>query len=1086
MTSHLSVLIGDFSGSERAADELLSEWASANILRSVARLDVGVEPWIDLPRVTYVDGTLLREEGLFDLLTSKRWQHVTVVALREANLASMSSQRFQRELQMLDAIRAAFADSADTTFRSCTSSIIETTGVVAEAFDPMWGVHLAQEPVVRIDPSVASQPMREGHRASLISLLGLMVGGGFTWQRGPLLDNCFDETRGDHKPIRLARAFLRVVNAGRLTDNVLVGAFPASGPWSVPGDMLNARAVPPNTWVPDFLVTELAQQGSFTMRPLQSKHKPKSTNMGMREGIRLFFKEFASALKGIPRAMVATVRGEVQNWAQRVTFGEDSTISLKFDPLAPEVSQDEYTDLMQSLNSEEAMDAIGESLPWELLQRVALGLVDGGKFPDNFKIPTSGVHRLVYTDPAAIGPSPTYENFTLTSFERALLSLGGEEISISPVDVLASDSLQTRLKEARESVVSGGFGFTEPVASSEGAPTSGVEPAAPVVSSTKRKGRKLRAAKRRDKVKNEVAQWAEANRDKVAPPENQPGGNGTGIEEVVQNVSTDLESNLVSTETSVEESDERHRPSHPDFNPTEYVVVTSFYQGQREDLKIEFARVNDAYAQAMQQHKPINGFWSKKRACDHCGTKFDYGVLYLHHPTSRLVHVGNVCARKAYGLLDSADYFQTRIDNLETRWKAWLAPQSKSLLWRVGVQILNGLNVAQRDLQAAVELLSKRPKAQEAQSEASRKFGRWTRRGGLIFLLLMAASIASIFLTPLPLLLFALLMAVYATGFLTRLIFLARDLVRMQYKLARIEDEYERAYERGRHSAKEIIRLLSVSDQFADWQAIIREVVHVPFGRSLNFDSAKLSVGDITRPPSFVLATAKPEDLQQMRPFLNARSQTIHTGWLTEIMDVLGAEWKVGYQNSRILSPGDNIFPESDNASSESVVGRHPLTNENVYYPRSDFRRRLVGGRLQDKLVAQKSEMIADDLRRTPIETLLGKVEINGPGSALTGMAVKEFLSSLATPPDEAVPYMADLISDLAPQLRSSVPEMILPKHDELAEQVGHVQVEPGVEFTAATWIVELSDPIGPMSSFRGYVRPENPENPISSDDTWS
>lgn len=1076
MTRHLSILIGDFSGTERAADELISEWASANILRSVARLDVGVEPWIDLPRVTYVDGTLLRDEGLFDLLTSKRWQHVTVIALREANLASMSAERFRRELQMLEAIRAAFADSADTTFRTCTSSIIETTGVVSEAFDPMWGVHLAQEPVVRIDPSVASQPMREGHRASLISLLGLMVGGGFTWQRGPLLDNCFDETRGDHKPVRLARAFLRVVNAGRLTDNVLGGAFPVSGPWSVPGDMLNARAVPPNTWVPDFLVTELAQQGSFTMRPLQSKHKPKSTNMGMRDGIRLFFKEFAAALKGIPRSMVATVRGEIQNWVQRTTFGEDSTISLKFDPLAPDLAQDEYTGLMQSLNSEESMDAIGESLPWELLQRVALGLVDGGKFPDNFKVPTSGVHRLVFTDPAAIGPSPTYENFTLTSFERALLSLGGDEVSIAPVDVLASDSLQNRLKEAKESVTSGGFGFTEPTTSTDGVTVVNANVATSDAISASQKSSKKRLGRKAKPVVQPVVP--------PTPTLVNPFGE----------IATSSDSNKSdpqapqSTETAAEEvlSDERHRPSHPDFNPTEYVVVTSFYQGQRDDLRVEFAKVNDAYAQAIQQFKPINGFWAKKKACDHCGTKFDYGVLYMHHPTQQLVHVGNVCARKAYGLLDSADYFQTQIGKLEERWKAWLAPQSKSLLWRVGVQVLNGLNVAQRDLQAAVELLSKRPKAQQAQTEASRKFGRWTRRGGLIFLLLMAASIASIFLTPLPILAFALLLALYSTGFVTRLIFLARDLVRMQYRLARIEDEYERAYERGRHAAKEIVRLLSVADQFADWQAIIREVVHVPFGRNLNFDSAKLSVGDITRPPSFVLATAKPEDLQQMRPFLNARSQTIHTGWLTEIMDVLGAEWKVGYQNSRILSPGDNIFPESDNASSESVVGRHPLTNENVYYPRSDFRRRLVGGRLQEKLVAQKSEMIADDLRRTPIETLLGKVEINGPGSALTGMAVKEFLSSLATPPDEAVPYMADLISDLSPQLRNSVPEMILPKYDELAEQVGHVQVEPGVEFTAATWIVELSNPIGPMSSFRGYVRPVTPESPISSDDTWS
>ncbi len=136
--------------------------------------------------------------------------------------------------------------------------------------------------------------------------------------------------------------------------------------------------------------------------------------------------------------------------------------------------------------------------------------------------------------------------------------------------------------------------------------------------------------------------------------------------------------------------------------------------------------------------------------------------------------------------------------------------------------------------------------------------------------------------------------------------------------------------------------------------------------------------------------------------------------------------------------------------------------------------------------MAQKSVMIADDLRRTPIETLLGKVEITGPGSALSGMEVKEFLSSLATPPDEAVPYMADLLSDLAPQLRNSVPEIVLPEYDELADQIGHVQVEPGVEFTAATWIVELSAPIGPLSSFRGYTRPAVTESSLVSDETWS
>ena len=1096
MSANLSILIGEFGAADRGSNELISEWASANILQTVARVDLESEGVLDLPRVLFSDGVVVQEEGLFDLLTARRWRHVTVIALREANLGTLSLDRFNKELAVLEMVRGAFADSNDTTFRSCTCSIIETKGVIAEAFNPMWGMHLAQEPVVRIDPEVAAQPMRDGHRASLVSLLALMVSGSFTWQRGPLLDEGFDETRGDHKPIRLARAFLRVVNAGRLTDNVLSVAFPMSGPWSVPGDLMNARSVPPGTLIPEYLITELGHQGSFAMRPLKSKIKSKGTKMGMRDGIRFFFKEFAAALQNIPRSLVAKVRNEVEGWVQKVTFGADSSISLKFDPLAPDLSQDEFLDLMQSLNNNETMDAIGESLPWELLQRVALGLVDGGKFPDSIKLPTSGVHRLVFTDPASIGPAPSFENFSLSPFERAMLSLNDDDISISPVDVIASDALQTRFREVRELVASGGFGLTE------------AEKKAAELENSEKKKTSNSGGTSKDGTKKQKRNFLRRKKNKsvkaVTPPPAQPipSAPNTSENKITKAdssaslpseeqkngdaVTTDSTKAVEVTPAESKVNDERHRPNHPDFNPTEYVLVTSFYQGQRADLKSEFAKANEAYAIASQQHKPINGFWSQKKACDHCGTRFDYGVLYMHHPTQQLVHVGNVCARKAYGLLDSMDYFMVELDKLEGRWKAWLAAQSKSLLWRVGTVILQGLNTAQADLKSAIELLSHRPGAHEAQTAATEKFGRWTRRGVLVFLLLLAASIACVIFTPLPILFLALTLFVYLFGLISRLVSLGRELVRARFRLSRMEDEYERAYERGQHSAREIVRLLSVAEQFGDWQAIIREVAHVPFGRELQFGAAEKSVGEINRPPSFVLATARPEDLQQMKPFLNARSQTIHSGWLTEIMDVLNQEWKIGYQNSRILSPGDNIIPESDNASPESVVGRHPITNDKIYYPRSDFRRRLVGGRLQKKLVQQKSQMIAEDLRRTPVETLLGAVEISGPGSALSGMGVREFLSSLETPPDEAVPYLADLISDTVPHLRNSAPEMILPKYDEMADQVGHVQVEPGVEFTAATWIVELSDPIGPLSSFRGHVSAQIETKDFSTEDTVS
>ena len=139
MSTNLSILIGEFGTNDKSSNELISEWASANILQTVARVDLESEGVLDLPKVAFSDGVAVQEKGLFDLLTARRWRHVTVIALREANLGTLSLDRFNKELAVLEMVREAFADSAETTFRSCTCSSIETKGVVAEAFNPMWG-----------------------------------------------------------------------------------------------------------------------------------------------------------------------------------------------------------------------------------------------------------------------------------------------------------------------------------------------------------------------------------------------------------------------------------------------------------------------------------------------------------------------------------------------------------------------------------------------------------------------------------------------------------------------------------------------------------------------------------------------------------------------------------------------------------------------------------------------------------------------------------------------------------------------------------------------------------------------------------
>jgi len=1076
MTNRLAIVAGDFSNLDAGLSEVLREWTEAHVIERIAIVDVSRIVEDQSVRCSFASQGEVVESDLFDLVTSKIWDRVTVVAARSAKLISYSTEHFNAESELLRTLEAAFVDNAVTVLRSCTVSIIETSGVVAEAFAPDWGIHIAQEPVVRIDPAVASQPMRSEHRPMLVALLAMTVSGGFVWQPAPLLDAARDPVRGDHKPIRIGRAFLRVVNAGRLTDEILAGAFPPSGPWSVPGDLANARAVPPGTQVPEAVVDHLKNVGKFGYDPLRVKSKPKGTRVGLLDGVKLFFREFGSALLGLPMSMVASVRGEIESWVQKVTFGEDSSILLRFDPLSGEVDLDEITAEIQVLDIADGVEAVGSSAPWEALQKISFGLVDGGKYPDSFEPPRSGVHRLVFTDPLSIGPAPLHPLFEVLDAERTILELPEELVQIAPVDVSVATSLKERVTEKLEAVRNKPETVT--VTGARPAPDPQPEPeeasqkdksevdAAPATSPSTPKSKRRRFLGKKKQAISTSGQPA-------IPPTEAPESGAISSE--VGKEATAAAQVATSKSDQATTAIDQHIPGHPQFAPTEYEYAARFYRGDKPDKIQAFERTNADYQSKLDTTKIPKGNWAQEQTCDHCGTRFDYGVLIRHKPSGALIHIGRICAEKAYGVAAVSEYEIATLESLERRLSEWIDGQSKSLLWRVGSRIHAGRKEANDTLKLAVSIFAQRPAAQKAQATARGKFAKWTRRGFLVFVLILAGCIASVVFTPFPILVLALILATYATGLLTRLIFLARELVRVRYRLAQIEDQYERAFVQGRHAVSEMLRLTSVNEQFMDWQTIIREIVHVPFGRDTLFSSNAKAIEDVRRPAGFVLASAKPDDAQKMKPYLTARSQTMHAGWLSGIRDVLVEEWKSRYVNSRLLSAADNILPESDNASSQSVVGRHPFSNEEVFYPRSDLRRRLVGGRLQQRLIDDKSQQIAEDLRRTPIETLLGTVDVVGPGSALSGLPVRAFLSSLSKQPDEPVAFLPDLISDLHPELRDMAPEMILPSADLVDASVANVQVEPGVEFTAAAWVVELSGPIGPMTALRGIVsRPVN------------
>ena len=243
----------------------------------------------------------------------------------------------------------------------------------------------------------------------------------------------------------------------------------------------------------------------------------------------------------------------------------------------------------------------------------------------------------------------------------------------------------------------------------------------------------------------------------------------------------------------------------------------------------------------------------------------------------------------------------------------------------------------------------------------------------------------------------------------------------------------------------------------------------MPFGREIGFATTKAGIDEVTRPPAMVLGKSLPDEKQRMQLFLQARRQTIHAGWLGEILDMLKQEWRSDYENARLTTSADNILPESDNAPSKSIVGKRPLSDEDVYYPRTDFRLRVAAGDLQRALVVKKAEQIAIDLRQTALGSLLAKVEVAGLGAALSGQSVESFLSGLSQVTEDKVAFPPDLISDKHPNYRTFEPALVLPPPGTLNAEAGQIQVEPGVELTAAAWRVELSAPLDPLEILRGF-----------------
>ena len=442
MSKHLTLFVADLSETERQLAEVFNKWAKADLLNGVALMDI-YEASSGLETLTrWTIGGALTESTFKDVLTENLWDEVTLVSLRLGEAGDYASERFEAEEAIAKLIRESFNTSD---IRLITVGNARQDGVLTQAmFSPYWDLHLLHDTKVIADIGAANLPTSEENYPVVALMLAVVSAGGLRWQDEVLAD-ISDPYRQLMSPVRVARAQIRVINAGHFVNDVLAGAFPESGPWTTPRDV-EAIQAPVGAEVGDQVVKEVVIAGSFSCRKFEGPPEAKATAIGIIAGLKLFVRHFADALKRSPFILIdrATTKiGERMAGAgQNLTFGGQSALLIKFRPNAPSVVVDETLEKLKISGMPDLNPAaIPDPTPWKVLRRSALSLLDGGDFPRGVSPPLHGVQRLLYTDPSAIGPRPNTESFILTVLENEILGLPGDLLMVDAMDVVDVQSI---------------------------------------------------------------------------------------------------------------------------------------------------------------------------------------------------------------------------------------------------------------------------------------------------------------------------------------------------------------------------------------------------------------------------------------------------------------------------------------------------------------------------------------------------------------------------------------------------------------------------------------------------------------------
>jgi hypothetical protein len=415
------VLLAGLSEPAKEIREALAGWAAAGLAKPI----LWVQPEMAAAGDVDVNALLIDHQGeqdvrLLEILARRRFELLRVVTAHCLTSPAMDPSILEHSKSLGKMLTNVTGAGMRLERLNVIIPVADLEGLPpALTLDPD-SKHILVSPADRRTERHMSRPvthpgMYVAHAAAAI----LTVSG--SWARmnsGPFDGHHFTESL-ERSQVAVARTFVRMLKAGRLTDRVTTEVFQRRRKEAWTAAAVEAVNAPSPQHLVNDVVTRMMEvdSGAMRFRPAPGTPAPRPQHVGIRQAFVMMLKFIVGKLRAVPSQIAervsSHVRSAVENLAQSITFGQDSTMQVAFGGRArggpaEATPTSEVVDFASQLLRDMGRSASPPSSAsvWQALRGACYGLVDAGPFPEGFPPPTDGARRLVINDVGVIVGDP--------------------------------------------------------------------------------------------------------------------------------------------------------------------------------------------------------------------------------------------------------------------------------------------------------------------------------------------------------------------------------------------------------------------------------------------------------------------------------------------------------------------------------------------------------------------------------------------------------------------------------------------------------------------------------------------------------